>query len=130
MIARPGNMDIQLDSFLDYAINVKLYPKFREYFRQAKPPLLAIRARFDPFFIPPGAEAFPRDNPNAKVYLLNTGHFVLETHVADSHWYWAAEPARRGAQDPPTIVWQSRAYPDPTTMLLAQGLHLFRWGNQ
>jgi pimeloyl-ACP methyl ester carboxylesterase len=42
MIARPGNMEIQLDLFLDYANNVKLYPSFQEYFRKAKPPLLAI----------------------------------------------------------------------------------------
>ena len=83
MIARPGNMDIQLDLFLDYANNVKLYPAFQEYFRKSKPPLLAIWGRFDPFFIPAGAEAFKRDNPNAKVQFLDTGHFALETHVED-----------------------------------------------
>ncbi len=58
MIARPGNMEIQLDLFLDYANNVKLYPAFQEYFRKSKPPLLAIWGKHDPFFIPPGAEAF------------------------------------------------------------------------
>jgi pimeloyl-ACP methyl ester carboxylesterase len=83
MIARPGNMEIQLDLFLDYANNVKLYPAFQEYFRKAKPPLLAIWGRFDPFFIPPGAEAFRRDNPNATVQFLDTGHFALETHVEE-----------------------------------------------
>ena len=83
MIARPGNMDIQLDLFLDYANNVKLYPKFQEYFRTSKPPLLAIWGKHDPFFIPPGAEAFRRDNPNATVQFLDTGHFALETHVEE-----------------------------------------------
>jgi pimeloyl-ACP methyl ester carboxylesterase len=83
LIERPGNMDIQLDLFLDYANNVKLYPKFQQYFRTAKPPLLAIWGRFDPFFIPPGAEAYPRDNPNAQVQLLDTGHFALETHLSE-----------------------------------------------
>jgi pimeloyl-ACP methyl ester carboxylesterase len=83
MIARPGNMEIQLDLFLDYANNVKLYPKFQEYFRKSKPPLLAIWGKNDPFFIPPGAEAFRRDNPNATVQFLDTGHFALETHVED-----------------------------------------------
>jgi pimeloyl-ACP methyl ester carboxylesterase len=83
MIARPGNMDIQLDLFLDYANNVKLYPAFQAYFRESKPPLLAIWGRYDPFFIPPGAEAYPRDNPNATVQLLDTGHFALETHVEE-----------------------------------------------
>lgn len=83
MIARPGNMDIQLDLFLDYASNVKLYPAFQAYFRKFKPPTLAIWGRFDPFFIPAGAKAFARDNPNAIVQLLNTGHFALETNVED-----------------------------------------------
>ncbi len=83
MIARPGNMDIQLDLFLDYANNVKLYPAFQEYFRKSKPPLLAIWGKHDPFFIPPGAEAYKRDNPNATVQFLDTGHFALETHVEE-----------------------------------------------
>ena len=83
LVARPGNMDIQLDLFLDYQNNVKLYPSFQEYFRKAKPPLLAIWGKNDPFFIPAGAEAFRRDNPNATVEFLDTGHFALETHVEE-----------------------------------------------
>ena len=83
MIARPGNMDIQLDLFLDYANNVKLYPAFQDYFRKVQPLLLAIWGKFDPYFIPAGAEAFRRDNPNATVEFLETGHFALETHVEE-----------------------------------------------
>jgi pimeloyl-ACP methyl ester carboxylesterase len=83
LLARPGNVDIQLDLFLDYANNVKLYPKFQEYFRKYKPPLFAIWGRYDPYFIPPGAEAFRRDIPNATVQFLDTGHFALETHVEE-----------------------------------------------
>ena len=83
LLQRPGNNEIQLDLFLDYASNVKLYPKFQEYFRKSKPPLLAIWGKHDPFFIPPGAEAFRRDNPNATVQFLDTGHFALETHVEE-----------------------------------------------
>jgi len=80
LLERPGNKDIQLDLFLDYASNVKLYPKFQEYFRKSQPPLLAIWGKNDPFFIPAGAEAYRRDNPNAVVEFLDTGHFALETH--------------------------------------------------
>jgi pimeloyl-ACP methyl ester carboxylesterase len=83
LLARPGNMDIQLDLFLDYANNVKLYPAFQEYFRKAKPPLLAIWGKHDPYFIPAGAEAFRRDIPGATVQFLDTGHFALETHLED-----------------------------------------------
>jgi pimeloyl-ACP methyl ester carboxylesterase len=83
LISRPGNTDIQLDLFLDYANNLKLYPAFQEYFRTAKPPLLAIWGKHDTYFVPAGAEAFRRDNPNAVVQFLDTGHFALETHVED-----------------------------------------------
>jgi pimeloyl-ACP methyl ester carboxylesterase len=83
LLARPGNVDIQLDLFLDYANNVKLYPKFQEYFRTAKPPLLAIWGKFDPYFIPAGAEAFKKDIPTATVKFLPTGHFALETHLQE-----------------------------------------------
>jgi pimeloyl-ACP methyl ester carboxylesterase len=81
LMARPGNVEIQLDLFLDYANNVKLYPKFHEYFRAFTPPLLAIWGRYDPYFIPAGAQAFQRDIPAATVQLLDTGHFALETHL-------------------------------------------------
>ena len=36
--------------------------------------------RNDPFFLPPGAEAFKRDIPDAVVRFFDTGHFALETH--------------------------------------------------
>ncbi len=80
LLARPGNDEIQLDLFLDYASNVALYPKFQEYFRIKQPALLAVWGKNDPFFLPPGAEAFKRDNPNAEVHFYDTGHFALETH--------------------------------------------------
>jgi pimeloyl-ACP methyl ester carboxylesterase len=83
LMARPGNLDIQLDLFLDYANNVKLYPAFQKYFRTAQPPLLAIWGRRDLYFVPAGAEAFKRDLPKAVVQFLDTGHFALETHVEE-----------------------------------------------
>ncbi|HEY1272686.1 MAG TPA: alpha/beta hydrolase [Terriglobales bacterium] len=83
LLARPGNEDIQLDLFLDYASNVKLYPQFQKYFRTHRPPTLAVWGKHDPFFVPAGAQAFTRDNPDAHVLLLDTGHFALETHSAE-----------------------------------------------
>jgi hypothetical protein len=62
---------------------VKLYPKFQEYFKEWEPRLLAIWGKYDPYFVPAGAEAFRRDHLNAKVQFLDTGHFALETHVEE-----------------------------------------------
>ena len=83
LLARPGNEEIQLDLFLDYASNVALYPKFQEYFRTSRPPLLAIWGKNDPFFVPAGAQAYGRDIPNSEIQFLDTGHFAIETHFAE-----------------------------------------------
>jgi pimeloyl-ACP methyl ester carboxylesterase len=82
-LARQGVADVQLDLFGDYKSNVALYPTFQTYFRTHKPPLLAAWGKNDPFFLPPGAEAFKRDVPNATVRFFDTGHFALETHAAE-----------------------------------------------
>jgi pimeloyl-ACP methyl ester carboxylesterase len=78
---REGNVELQLDLFKDYASNVAMYPAFHEYFKKYQPALLAAWGDKDPFFLPPGAEAFKRDLPNAIVKFFDTGHFALETHV-------------------------------------------------
>ena len=83
LLDRPQSAEIQLDLIGDYKTNVELYPKFQEFFRKYLPPTLAVWGKNDPFFIPPGAEAYKRDNPKAKVVFYDTGHFALETHVAE-----------------------------------------------
>jgi pimeloyl-ACP methyl ester carboxylesterase len=52
-------------------------------FRTRKPLFLALWGKNDPFFLPPGAEAFKRDIPDAVVRFLDAGHFALETHAAE-----------------------------------------------
>lgn len=79
-LERPGADDVQLDLFGDYKTNVAMYPEFQAYFRKHRPPLLAAWGKNDPFFLPPGAEAFKRDIPGAEVRFFDTGHFALETH--------------------------------------------------
>ncbi|CAM3551399.1 alpha/beta fold hydrolase [Flavobacterium chungbukense] len=80
---RPGNIEIQLDLLKDYRTNVALYPKFQTYFRDQKPMMLAVWGSQDPYFLPAGAEAYKRDNPNASVKFYKTGHFALETHYKE-----------------------------------------------
>ncbi|MGG1948937.1 alpha/beta fold hydrolase [Trinickia sp. NRRL B-1857] len=80
-LERTGNDDIQLDLFGDYKSNVAAYPRFQEYFRTHRPPTLAVWGKNDPFFVPPGAEAFRRDIPDAEIHFVDAGHFPLETHL-------------------------------------------------
>ena len=82
-LARPGNDEIQFDLLGDYKTNVALYGAIQDYMRDRRPPLLAIWGKNDPFFIPPGAEAFRRDVPDAEVRFVDSGHFALETHARE-----------------------------------------------
>lgn len=77
---RPDAYEIQLDLILSYRTNVALYPDFQAYLRTHRPPLLAVWGKHDVFFLPPGAEAYKRDVPDAEIHLLDAGHFALETH--------------------------------------------------
>jgi len=82
-LGRPDADQVQLDLFGDYKSNVALYPTFQDYFRTHKPRFLAVWGQNDPFFLPPGAEAFRRDIPEARVTFFDTGHFALETHAKE-----------------------------------------------
>ena len=83
LLARPGNADIQLDLFLDYKSNLDLYPRFQAYFQTSKTPILAVWGKNDPFFVPAGAEAFRRHQPDAEIHFFDAGHFALETHAEE-----------------------------------------------
>ena len=77
-ISRPGALEIQLKFLLDYGTVVQAYPKWQEYLRQYKPKVVGIWGKDDPFFIPPGTEAFKRDIPEADIILVDGAHFLNE----------------------------------------------------
>ncbi|OBI50884.1 alpha/beta hydrolase [Mycobacterium kyorinense] len=79
LISRPGNDEVQLKLFFDYATNSPLYPRLHDYFRSSSVPLLAVWGRGDKIFGPAGAEAFSDDLPDAEIHLLDGGHFLLES---------------------------------------------------
>ena len=83
LLARPGNDDIQLKLFRDYATNPPMYPALHDYLRTSGVPVLAVWGRGDPIFGPAGARAFGRDAHSAEIHLLDGGHFLLETAADD-----------------------------------------------
>ena len=76
---REGYADRQDSLILDYRTNVAMYPEFQAYIKEHKPKLLAVWGKNDEIFLPAGAEAYAEDDENAKVVLLDAGHFALET---------------------------------------------------
>ena len=81
LVSRPGNDQVQLALFRDYASNRILYPRVHQWLRATRVPLLAVWGANDEIFLPEGARAFSRDLPEAEVHLLDAGHFALESHL-------------------------------------------------
>ncbi|MET9554439.1 alpha/beta hydrolase [Streptomyces sp. NPDC006645] len=79
LVSRTGNDRVQLTLLLDYATNLPLYPRLHAYLRDRRPPLLAVWGKNDEIFGPAGAEAFAADVPDARVHLVDGGHFLLES---------------------------------------------------
>jgi pimeloyl-ACP methyl ester carboxylesterase/catechol 2,3-dioxygenase-like lactoylglutathione lyase family enzyme len=81
LLSRPGNDEIQLKLFRDYATNPPMYPALHEYLRTSGVPVLAVWGRGDEIFGPAGAQAFANDARDAEIHLLDGGHFLLESAV-------------------------------------------------
>jgi len=81
LLTRPGQDDVQLALFRDYATNRDLYPAVHDWLRDSRVPVLAIWGRHDEIFAAEGAAAFRQDSPEARVELVDGGHFLLESHL-------------------------------------------------
>jgi len=81
LLARAGQDDVQLALFRDYTTNRDLYPAVHAWLRTSNVPVLAIWGRNDEIFDGAGARAFTRDTPNARVELIDGGHFLLESDL-------------------------------------------------
>ncbi|GAA0597410.1 alpha/beta fold hydrolase [Kutzneria viridogrisea] len=77
----PGRAEVQLDLMFDYHTNVESYPRWQAWLREHRPPTLITWGRNDPFFTEPGARAYLRDLPDARLHLFDTGHFALEEEL-------------------------------------------------
>lgn len=80
---RPGQAEIQADLIYDYQSNIASYPLWQKWLRDHDLPALVIWGKYDLAFIPAGAEAFKRDLPDAKISLLDAGHFAMDTRLGD-----------------------------------------------
>jgi len=78
-LMEPGQGDIQSDLFYDYRTNLDAYPKWQAWLRERQPRLLVIWGRYDRWFELSEPEAYRDDVPNAQVYVLDAGHFALDT---------------------------------------------------
>jgi pimeloyl-ACP methyl ester carboxylesterase len=79
----PGQGQIQSDLFYDYRTNVAAYPKWQAWMQKTQPRLLVLWGKHDLSFDLGEPERYKKDVPNAEVYVLDAGHFALDTKADD-----------------------------------------------
>lgn len=77
-LERETERRIQVQLFQDYRSNLSSYPLWQAFLRENRPPTLLVWGARDPVFTPAGARAFLRDVPEARLILLDAGHFAVE----------------------------------------------------
>jgi pimeloyl-ACP methyl ester carboxylesterase len=75
----PGQAQIQSDLFYDYRTNVDAYPRWQAWLQKTQPKLLVLWGQHDLSFDPGEPERYRKDVPKAEVYVLDAGHFALDT---------------------------------------------------
>jgi pimeloyl-ACP methyl ester carboxylesterase len=75
----PGQAQIQSDLFYDYRTNVDAYPKWQAWLQKTQPKLLVLWGKHDLSFDLGEPERYRKDVPKAEVYVLDAGHFALDT---------------------------------------------------
>ncbi len=79
----PGQAQIQSDLFYDYRTNVDAYPKWQAWLQKTQPKLLVLWGKHDLSFDPGEPERYRKDVPKAEVYVLEAGHFALDTKATE-----------------------------------------------
>jgi len=75
----PEQAQIQSDLFYDYRTNVDAYPKWQAWLQKTQPKLLVLWGKHDLSFDLGEPERYRKDVPKAEVYVLDAGHFALDT---------------------------------------------------
>jgi pimeloyl-ACP methyl ester carboxylesterase len=83
-LSRPGQRDIQAALLLDYQSNVAAYPRWQAWLRAHQPPTLVLWGRYDPSFVTAGAQAYRQDLPDARIHLLDAGHFAFDERLDEA----------------------------------------------
>jgi pimeloyl-ACP methyl ester carboxylesterase len=75
----PSQAAIQSDRFYDDRTNADSRPKWQAWMREEQPRPLVFWGEYDLSFDLGQPERYRRDVPNAQVYVLDAGHFALDT---------------------------------------------------
>lgn len=76
--------EIGLAMMEDWKSNLAWFPRYQAYLREQQPATLIVWGPHDGFMPERSARAYLRDLPNAELHLLESGHWLLETHLDEA----------------------------------------------
>lgn len=68
----------------DLKDNLAWFPRYQAYLRERSPPTLILWGPRDGYMPEDAARAYLRDVPKAELHLLDAGHWLLETNLAEA----------------------------------------------
>jgi pimeloyl-ACP methyl ester carboxylesterase len=79
----PQRREAAIDVILGLKDNLAWFPRYQAYLRQHRPPTLIAWGPQDGYMPEGAARAYLRDLPKAELHLLDGGHWLLETDLAE-----------------------------------------------
>jgi pimeloyl-ACP methyl ester carboxylesterase len=79
----PERRAIAIDVILGLKENLSWFPRYQAYLREHRPPTLIVWGPQDGYMPEGAARAYLRDLPDAELHLLDGGHWLLETNLAE-----------------------------------------------
>ena len=76
--------DIATRIIYDLKDNLAWFPRYQSYLRNHRPPTLILWGPQDGYMPEASARAYLRDLPEAELHLLDVGHWLLETNLAEA----------------------------------------------
>jgi pimeloyl-ACP methyl ester carboxylesterase len=76
--------DIATRIIYDLKDNLAWFPRYQSYLRNHRPPTLILWGPQDGYMPEASARAYLRDLPEAELHLLDAGHWLLETNLAEA----------------------------------------------
>jgi pimeloyl-ACP methyl ester carboxylesterase len=82
-LTTPRRREILIGVIAGLRENLAWFPRYQSYLREHQPPTLIVWGPQDGFMPEPSARAYLRDLPKAELHLLDGGHWLLETNLAE-----------------------------------------------
>jgi pimeloyl-ACP methyl ester carboxylesterase len=80
-LTTPARREAAIEVILGLKENLTWFPRYQAYLRQHRPPTLIVWGPQDGYMPEGAARAYLRDLPDAELYLLDGGHWLLETNL-------------------------------------------------